>query len=461
MEEWSELLFLDEVDGEDIAPVFFIYDRTAALEENGNPAEAILYPSLNEEPESEDTLITPQVTLIVQLIGIINKLEQEIARALPVEYNLAKTKFVFLHVGKYTLSLKRPTSYPSHTAKGELDMIYYIFNTFYGGFSTANIHTTNKTTQLLKQGIAWVNPDNSKATNVAQLLQLLSKMNRPQLAACVGSWSQTTTYQTETSKSTAKQKLARELAMLMESLAINNSVLGALAMHNGKVVITKNLTSKFVQALTLILSISDMSDFGTDIEFNVNNVSAIMCYNITTEHLISANSKEDESDKPFALIHINGDVSVTLVVEGLVDSLEGDGFHMLWYKPCTKIKNRLLEIAHDPRYIDQSTPVFRKDASKPFQHLLRLHKPSNAVYATSPTPTPTAGLNIASPAGLDWYEKSVTIAQQAFSDMPSISEIRLSNPSDYVLVATQDTVNNTFVGFAESHDVWQKTQSSS
>lgn len=48
MEEVSPGRFLDSYGEKDI-PVFFIYDRTAALEEDADQKEAVLYPALQQE----------------------------------------------------------------------------------------------------------------------------------------------------------------------------------------------------------------------------------------------------------------------------------------------------------------------------------------------------------------------------------------------------------------------------
>ena len=67
--------FLDEKGAKEI-PVFFVWDRTAALEEGDDKKDALLYPMLPEENDRDKEVVTRQLNLIAQVIGVMGKVEQ-------------------------------------------------------------------------------------------------------------------------------------------------------------------------------------------------------------------------------------------------------------------------------------------------------------------------------------------------------------------------------------------------
>ena len=432
--------FIDDPDDIISIPTVFIYDRSAALDEGDDQKEALLYPVLQEEvTEADKELVTTQINLIGQLMGLGSKLEQEMGGALPAVCRLRDVSFFYMHIGKYTISLKRPPSYPESAAKQELRVIYGLFQTFYGGFSTSNIPTTES---KLKD-----NPDKVKAKDVANLLTFLSRINRPQAAECVGAW----ILKTSNTNQLCEKSLASSLSLLLESLCATHAVVGILAMVNGNVLLTKNLKSSFTELLTLVLS-SELSDIGAQVNFVVGNVTVVLCY-LGEEHLCTMNKTHD-SKSFYAMIHIHGDLSLTLLVQSDTDPLSDDTFQRLWRRPCTRLKDELLHIyhAHSSKVVDCAPEA--AESSVPSIQTYRLHKPSNTVYcmfnqATADLRALEQRRHSNATLWQDWYMKSQSISQQAFSDMPSITEIHLESPADAAMRATQGVVNNTFAGIAD------------
>lgn len=429
-------------------PVFFLYDRTSSLEEGDDPKKALLYPCMQEDTEENSHKVTNQVNLITSLILFSNKLEFELGKSLPTCYALEQVKFYLLNVGKYTFALRRPHSYPTISARTELDMIYFIFITFYGEFNTSGVHTTNCRLED--------NPDISKAANFDHILSFFSKMKRPQLAVCTGSWC-TQTCPAELDE--AERKLTINLSLLVESVCSSSMIVGLLATLNKKVIFTKHLKPKFVQAVTLLLS-GDMTSLGKSIVFeNSYNVVALSCH-LTSSHVYSYSNEQTEPRVFHALIHIRGDLSLTLLVTCTKDPLLGDWFQSTWRRYCTSLRNELFSLHHHLENTKETTPMSPREHLPASIESVRLHKQSNVLYMSSArafsSTTSEARLDrkrLGSNSTLgpshnfsDWYTRSVGVAQQAFCDMPSISEIRLASSSEYRLRATQSPINNKFIG---------------
>ena len=431
--------FLDEKGAKEI-PVFFVWDRTAALEEGDDKKDALLYPMLPEENDRDKEVVTRQLNLIAQVIGVMGKVEQELGKSLPSFIAFESIKYHFLHVGiKYSLGLRRELNYPDKAAHAELNLIYFLFATFYGPFKTLNVHTTQS-----KQ----YNVDKDKSYQLLAVLKFLARINRPQLAACLGSWSFKPLMPERSNLDPAEKTLARQLSMIIESLCSTRSVLGALAIHNRKVIFTKDLTTQFEHAIVLLLNSGLESErlIGDHVEFDVQNVFVLKCY-LDNKHIRSFPPNSEES--LYLLIHIRGDLSLTLLVKSPGGT---EGFQQLWFRTCTTLKDELLRIHYnhvDPEPI--SPPSKGGNASNPTM-TVKLHKQSGVVYGMTPYSDTAMGRRqstanlLANDTWTDWFKQSMTICQQAFDDMPSVTEIHLSSPDDYRFQALQGNVNNTFSG---------------
>lgn len=434
-EEYSR--FLDDRGAKDI-PVFFVWDRTAALEEGDDKKDALLYPILTEETERDTEMVTRQLNLIAQIIGVMGKVEQEIGQSLPQYIAFENIKYHFMHVGiKYSLGLRRELHYPDKSAHAELRLIYFLFATFYGSFKTLYTHTTQS-----KQ----YNPDKDKADELYAVLNFLGQINRPQLAASLGAWTLKPLKVEITPLNPAEKKLSRQLSMMIESVCSIQPVLGALAIYNRKVIFTKDLTTDFEQALVLVLNSGLESEMliGHRVSFDVQNVFVLRCY-LDNKHIRSFPANSDES--LYLLIHIRGDLSLTLLVKA-PGGIEG--FQQSWFRTCTTLKDELLRIHYHHDDPEPSTPPPKAGGINNPTMTVKLHKQSSVVYGNNLTPFTEAGGRKASVANddawSDWFNKSMTICQQAFDDMPSVTEITLASPNDYSFQGTQGNVNNTFSG---------------
>ena len=100
-------------------PFFFIYDRTAALNEGDDVTEAVYFPSplVEEHWASDSDRLSPlQCDLIRSIMGFVIKFENEFSRSLPANFKVMDGNYVFLHMGKYTLALNRGIDYPTSDA---------------------------------------------------------------------------------------------------------------------------------------------------------------------------------------------------------------------------------------------------------------------------------------------------------------------------------------------------------
>lgn len=445
--------FIDSTNTKDI-PVFFIWDRTAALNEGDDKKDALLYPILQEKSERDKEVVTRQLTLLGQVIGLMGKIEQELGKALPSFMAFQSMKYHFIHVGiKYSLGLRREYSYPDQSANFELKLIYFLFSTFYGPFTTSDVHTTESKKY---------NPDRDKAGDVYEVLKFLSAINRPQLAACLGAWSFKPLNPIKTLDK-AEITLSKKLSLMIEAVCSVQPVLGALSIHNGRVIFTKDLTAEFEQALLIILNNGIENSIGYQQEFEVQNVFVLKCY-LDDTHVRTLSTTTPSDDHTFyLLIHIRGDLSLTLLVRSSSDPTT---FQREWFRTCTTLKDELLQMHMTHDDYDLVPPPMKASNSLIPTTTVKIHKQSHVVYGTTLAASPSfveatakdrrqsaaAALTFSDAYG-DWFVKSVTTCQQAFEDMPSVSEITLASPTDYGFHATQGLVNNTFRGSANLNNV--------
>lgn len=438
----------------DLIPKFFIYDRTAALNDGDDPITAILYPRLDARCECDSALsettcraatysqraeadITKLSNILGSLILVVNKLQGEIGCSLPQSVHFLDGEVSLLHIDKYTLALRSSHSGPQDNPQATLQLIYVTFVAFYGGFQTIGQHTTKD----LKNE----NADRSASSHWCRILHLAFRDTK---SRCLSSLAQRF-------NSDVFYVLTSRLAILLESMCASQAVLGAVSLYQNDVIFSYNLLPTSIQALRLVIQ-SNAQDFGHSIHFDGNDVKVYKCYIKDSLILINHDDiKADPNDAScYAIIHLKGELSLTLIVRSTTDS--GAEIFTRWRRLCTRIRDELLQLYMQVQNLssDLQTPdnVAQKSLSIDSLRLkwshqlstLAVTQQSKAIYDS-----PSAK-KLASPSVLHQREETfrdlTTEISGVYDQIASVSAIQLTHADGYSVESYRTEADISYTG---------------
>lgn len=305
-------------------PKLFIYDRTAGHEEDGNLLEAVLYPPLfAADGEAQERIAREVLDMVRPVIVFVLKLGDEIGKSNPSVIHTVEAPYALLHVGKYTLGLRSSLFNPECSALQWLEIMHLIFKTLCDDFETSDKHTTNvlngDNVDRVKVKAIW-----SKIYEQVMDYSSSSQLSLPSLLP--GSFRPITT-------------ILPRVAVLQEAVCARRHVLGALTLYQNQTLFSHNLTSKFIMLLRVLFKSDTPPDLGEPIHLTVNDVTAYKCFIKDNDVLLG---KPNNQQGSYAIIHIKGQLSLSLVVEFDTDDRT---FCDSWRRPCTRLKDELLHLS--------------------------------------------------------------------------------------------------------------------
>ena len=346
--------------------------------------------------------------------------------------------YVFLHMGKYTLALNRGIDYPTSNALTELHLMYTAFVTFYGGFDTAFDHTTKKLNNK--------NVDREKASSWCIIRSMV--LNQPTDPGHVVDALSSGSLPSSLSGSPIIRQLSRRLSLIFESVSSCDNVLGSLSLHKLDVVMSHNLNCYFIQFLKILIQSNQMEEFGDRLVFDVNNVVAYRCY-LKDGHIL-LNSPEDSDSSFYVIVHIKGDLSLTLIIRS---SPLRELLYKLWRRPCIRLKDELFKLYNIMS--SENSRTGRGPATSPStDHLLLRESASAPVLSIHSASLGTEALpkgrrnptNIDSQGRNDILLFSIHAASEALCEGADIASVTMTHASGYSVWSVSNNGQLTFTG---------------